>query len=191
MIFNRSIIRTLLFYLILGLGSHLIVFPKAFAEKVETDNKFNVYTNPLSFILGGVNLGFQYAVTDKIALGAHGVAVDADVDDAEINGRQFNLNATFFFDKAYSDGWYAKIEMGRGNIEAENSVDRADVDLGEFGLTAGYLWQWQSGFNILLGAGARQVNIDINEVTDPDLEADIEDLDGLGLAIDFNLGWSF
>jgi hypothetical protein len=167
------------------------------AQEGESKKRFNVHTNPLTWIVGLYSIGADVAITDNVTLGGSYNIFDFSGDefeeniDASANGLGFR--AQYFFNQAFTDSWYLTgfFDSTKGEVDDTSTNQFADFRVNSTGVTAGYFWIWNN-FNIQLGLGFQQNNV---KVTDSTLSAqdraDLEDLDGASITGDFRIGLAF
>lgn len=169
----------------------------SWAQESESKKRFNIHTNPLTWIVGLYSLGADVAITDNLTLGGSYNIFDFSGNEFEDNidatAKGFGLRVQYFFNQAFSNSWYLTgfYDSTDGEVDDTDSNQFADFSVNSAGITAGYFWIW-GNFNLQVGLGFQQNNV---KVTDSTLsaqdQADIEDLDGTNITGDLRIGFAF
>lgn len=153
------------------------------------NQRFNVYINPIGVLLGVANVGLDFAVSNKLTLGASLSYLDQTDGDVEVEASGAGVRAQLFARDVFTNSWYGTLSYDYATGDGEDTFDgdTASIDLSVLGLKAGYMWRW-TNFNIQLAGGIQNVSVDSESTSG---NVDIDDLDGTGLALDFSLGLLF
>lgn len=174
------------------------------------DNTWNVSLNPggtlILALIGGFSIGgaVDYKVNPNWTVGLTAGFLNwnfstssvtsnnsSNAVEAGVSFFQVGARAQYFVEKAFTDSWYfaPQINFQTGTATTSQSLE-VGLSLLSFGGTAGYMWIWDSGFNIQLGIGAGYaVGLGDVETTDSDvLNASDGGFTVLG---DLSLGFTF
>lgn len=169
----------------------------SWAQEGESMKRFNIHTNPLTWIVGLYSIGADVAITERITIGGSYNIFDFSGDEFEDNieasANGLGFRAQYFFNKAFADSWYLTgfYDSTKGEVDDTSTNDFADFKINALGVTAGYFWIWDN-FNIQLGLGFQRNNVRVtNSTLSPQDEADLEDLDGTRITGDLRIGFAF
>ena len=167
-----------------------------------SEDKFNVYFNPLGLAIGSLNLGVDYAVAPDWSVGAYGSYINIKYPksgsftaDTTVKGNGVGVKGTWYASGVYTTGWYVSPQMSYQTIKVEAKNTKGDLTGDGSGTyvsaLGGYGWFWDS-FNMSLGAGVSvplgKGKVEIKDSTGGSPE---ETTVYSTLAAEFNLGWSF
>ncbi len=158
------------------------------------DSFMNVLVNPLA-LLAGPNVQVDFRVSDNWTVGPQLLYINRTLGDYDIHAFSAGMNATYYYDKVFTSGWYTqgglgysavKLTAGRTtNSEAYSSTNQ--VYLHGMG---GYHW-FLGDFNLRLGAGLT-AGVGHSEHRDGNgNETGNGPSAPIGLAAEASLGWTF
>ena len=169
----------------------------SWAQESESKKRFNIHTNPLTWVVGLYSIGADVAVADKLTLGGSynvfNFSGDEFEDNIDASANGFGLRAQYFFNQAFADSWYLSgfYDSTKGEVDDTDTNQFADFKVNSTGVTAGYFWIW-GNFNLQLGLGFQRNNVEVTDSTlSPEDQADIEDLDGTSVTGDLRIGFAF
>lgn len=113
--------------------------------------KVGLFVDPLSMLFGVINVEADYLVVPHLALTLSASYLDWGV----IKGAGVDAGVQYFFQEESFNGPYVASRLGLSKVSV--TVDGDDAGSGtlfDFGATAGYQWQFDSGICVRLGAGA-------------------------------------
>jgi hypothetical protein len=150
-------------------------------ERTETYElkNYSVKVNPLAFIFGVFNGGFNYGVHEKMTLGIGGSFVKIH----DVTGYGADLKMDYFLNgQRFEDSWYVSPRIGYIRVNGSNSyVQGADL-----GVIAGYNWLYQSGFLMNVGAGVGYSTLG-GRLDGTNISA----ISGTHPLVEFNLGYAW
>lgn len=152
----------------------------------------NVRTFPFQL----VNLIVDIPVSRNWTLGPQLLYSSSEDDGYSVDARAFGLRANYWFNEdVFTQGWYLGPGISYASVEVEDDESGSELTGKASGLSlsvlGGYHWMWES-FNIMLGIGPAYYSI--GEVTIEDdfgNEESYAGYEGLGIALEFTLGWKF
>jgi hypothetical protein len=183
-------------YLKLIFSTALITALLPFSAHANTDDNWNITTNPLGLILG-VNANLQYKIADNMTIGPDLSFVSFNIDSVKASGLGIGITGDYYFDQAFKTGWYASAGLGYETI----AVDYTDIDNNKFSARVnnftvkglgGYKWFWGRSFNLTLGLGLAANFPSKRDITSDDgSETKSVPLSAISLAGDASIGWTF
>ncbi len=162
----------------------------AATDKVSTsvaEKNYNVIVNPLGFVLGAANVGFEFGVSDNIALGptiafsSYSSTVGTTTNKA--TGLGFGLMADISLgNPRFTDSWTLSPFVSYAT--ASSSTNNASASGIGIGADLCYAWFWESGFNLALGFGLQYISIDTTALVGTSVA-------GVLPSLRLNLGYAF
>lgn len=167
---------------------------------------FNPYFNLLGMITLGNGVGVDFKLADKFAIGpTFGLISPINGKD---DGKGYDYRATAYYLGIHSkvqlsgtvlneSGWYLGPEIGLIQLSIKDRTDDSKVDVPTVvvGCVFGYHWNWASGFNFALGAGARYFafpsNVTYKSGPKEGLTVNIGNVNKIGPTIETSLGFAF
>lgn len=158
----------------------------------------NIYINPLSELAGAIlglwNIsgGVDFRIARSMTIGATGGVAGYSVGTISAFGYSVGPRLNFYLNgDAIGDSWYLS-PMGTYN-SATASLLGSSVSYNDFNvaLLAGYHWVWNGGFNIRLGAGIQDTFSAPTTESVGGVTYSVPSSNGVGLALEFSLGWAF
>ncbi len=201
MIIARAL-RQFVFCLVLS----AVVFASPHAQATP-DDTMNLRFSPIGLVVGLVMLDFDFKINDNWTLGPSVLLGGFELTSTDSGGASesikvkaggFGVKANYYFNGAFTDGWYLSPSIQRQSISVEvadaTSSASAEVTGTILRAIGGYHWFWDS-FNLNLGAGFSSWS-GPSKVRVTDSGGSTQDIDAsstraAGLAVDFMIGWSF
>lgn len=129
-----------------------------------SEDKTNVYFNPVGLALGTLNLGADFAIAPNWTVGAFAGYVNLNLDksgslteEVKIKGYTAGARGNWFMNGTFTDGLYVSPIAMYLNVKGETANNQGNLDADGNGTyiggMVGYGWFWDS-FNMMLGAGA-------------------------------------
>lgn len=170
---------------------------KTYADQVDTaksrpvpQGDWNLHFSPLGLLIGGLNGGVDYRITEDWAVGPEISYYSLSLGDVTVKAMGAAARGIYGFNGAFEDGGYFGAGLGFSSVEASatslGTTYSASVSAPVYNLGLGYQWFWSS-FNIRLGGVISGVLADKivikdnsgNEVSSYSTSA------GLGILFDF------
>lgn len=167
----------------------LLTLTSAFAET-------NIRLSPLSPLAGVIDVEVDFKVSEAWSFGPQLSILNTFNGGYDISGYKVGARANYFFSGAvFTQGWYfgPSISVLSVNVKDNRDILKYEGDASGINFNAlfGYQWMWES-FNINLGGGPSYFSL--GEIKTKDNSGNTENYDGfsgVGLALEFMLGWKF
>jgi len=158
----------------------------------------NVRVDALSGLMGVANIQVDFGISTAWTLGPTFQYRNRTVDDYESTAYGIGIRENYYLNgNVFTQGWYLGPSVGyiRATVKRDDSV-HGDIEGSASGIAAtflaGYQWMWES-FNMNLGAGPVYYTIGNVKVENGDgtYDEEYKGYSGLGIALEFSLGWKF
>lgn len=167
-----------------------------FAFCLTAQAEINVRVSPLGLLTGYLGAEVDIPVSSAWTLGPELKFLSTSDGDYDVTGYSLGIRGNYWFNgSVFTQGWYfgPLLQMIGVKVEDDSGTTNLKGDATGVGATGffGYQWMWQT-FNINLGAGPALYTV--NKVTVKDSNGNRETYSGysgLGLALEFTLGWKF
>lgn len=172
------------------------------AEKAA--NEWNFRFSPIGFLVGSVGVDLSKAITPEWTIGPELQVMklslpvsDGSVytSDYEISSSRIGVRANWYKNGNFTDGLYVGPSLAYFAAKV-TTTDSFGTVTGEasgmlLGCVIGYGWFWDS-FNMTLAGGAT-AGLGDTKITVTDSSGEVTDVSsaGAGLALEYNLGWTF
>ncbi len=154
-------------------------------------------TSPILLAAGGGNGEIDFALTDKLSLGALALSWNAELLDVEFSVKETHVRLDYWFSGAFKQGWYGNIgysqlEMDLSTKDIFGKKFEGELSGSSVILGLGYHWQWES-FHMELGYQIGNYGFDSDlELEASDGSKESEDIpSGATGGLEFNIGWVF
>lgn len=152
----------------------------------------NVRINPLSILLGIINTDYDIRVSEHITFGPSIGFATRSSSTVTTTGFDVGVRANFYLTgKAISDSWYASPAAGVIFLTSKSGGSSASTTALNAGVTFGYHWVWDSGFNLTLGLGVAYYAVDKNQRATDGSVIVLPAYSGTLPRLDFTLGFAF
>lgn len=176
---------------ILSVFAIVLLLTPFFAQQAEA-NSYGIRVSPITLLVGAVD------VSVDISLGNWVVSPEATLWNLDLGTSSTKLNAygaslSYHFSGALVDSWYLGANAKMIGVEISNSTETGKLDTTYVGARAGYLWVW-STFYMNLGASFGTLGDNSVVITNTNTTAtrtETVPLAGLGVGLDFKIGFSF
>ncbi len=202
----KKLMRKSLSLLLMVLSLSVLMAPQ-FA-KAETSSSSGATTNfrfaPLSLLIGWLNLGLDFKVSEEWTVGPTVGVWRTSIEDTLFSDNKLNIErnavgarAVWSQSGTYQTGLYFSpiLQFVSAKVYGTSKASGNVVTATASGITVtgigGYQWFWDS-FNMALGAGL-QVGAQASKVTivEAGTSRDVAAERSAGVALDFMLGWTF
>lgn len=159
--------------------------PVTVAPVVYVKRTKNIRLDPAGFLFGGANATFEFAITDKIAIGPVVGLAYYSTAAYSILGYTGGVRATFgFTDHVFKTGLYVSPLFAYTGISvsAAGSESSSTFSVYQLATTVGHQWFFANGFNIGLGGGPRFYFGGTSKYAA---------FSGFNIMLEILLGWSF
>lgn len=177
--------------------SLFVIFLSLFSYATHAEIKGMVRSNPVFFLVGGVNLEGNISLVEKLSLGLGMTDWSAEVSDVDLTLREQHIRLDYWFSGTFQDGWYANLGYSTLAIDlkTEDSFGKeykGDVSGSAITMGGGYHFQWE---NFCLDLGLQVANYGFDsqlelEASDGDTEKESLPT-GSNVGLDFQIGWVF
>jgi hypothetical protein len=156
----------------------------------------NVRLDPIGPLIGQYGVDVDFPISSAWTLGPSLKYLNREDGDFDVSGYSVGVRGNYWFNgEVLTQGWYFGPLLQYIGVSVEDNSDGSDLEgsANGAGLTAffGYQWMWES-FNINLGAGPALYTVNDIEVDDGDgNKEEYRGYSGVGLALEFSLGWKF
>jgi hypothetical protein len=167
----------------------------------DSGSKYNFRFSPINLLVGSAVIALDFQLNDQWTLGPELSYWNASLTLNRTTGQKIDVNmssigarANWFKNGIYTDGFYIG-PFARYSKTSINATGSTTITGDASGVTAGslfgYGWFWES-FNMMLGGGgALATGQSTLVVTDSSgNRTEVPDR-GIGLALEYTLGWTF
>lgn len=173
----------------------LLLVSMSSAPALAADGNWNFRFNPLTVLIGGLDLALDYKVNENITVGPTLTYINLKSSNIDVKGSGFGVKANYFFDGVFRDGFYADAGVGTTSLDANakySSGDSLSANSNGTVITVGggYAWFWES-FNINLGLQLGRTSVTKIEIKDSNGVVKDSYSPGGGGGIDFKFGFVF
>lgn len=170
----------------------------------DTSDTMNVRVGALGLLLGAVNVGLDYKITDSWTIGPElmfwrlkiGSGSSQSSADFDVTAYGAGARANWFMNGAYTSGLYVGpslkyIHFDYKGSDKNGKSTAASTDGPYAEGLVGYGWFWKH-FNMMLGGGL-SVGLGGTKATVTHSDGSKEDVNSRkgGLAFEYTLGWTF
>ena len=156
----------------------------------------NIRFSPLSPLVGVIDVEVDFKVSEAWSVGPQLSILSTEDGNYDVSGYKVGVRANYFFSgSVFTQGWYfgPSVSVISVNVKENIAISNYEGDAKGINFNAlfGYQWMWES-FNINLGGGPSYVSL--GKIRTKDNSGNTESYDGfsgVGLAIEFMLGWKF
>ncbi|WP_413289766.1 hypothetical protein [Bdellovibrio sp. HCB337] len=181
----------------------LFVSSSAMAYDQKPTADYNFRFSPIGLLVGSIGVDLSKAITPewtvgpelnywKFSLSSTDAAYTSDYD---ISSSKIGVRANWYKNGVYTDGLYVGPSISYASAKVTTTDALGEVT-GEasglfLGCLVGYGWFWDS-FNMTLAGGA-QTGLGDTKVKVTDSSGETTDVSSLsaGVALEYNLGWTF
>jgi len=163
-----------------------------FANPNAQANSFGVRASPVVLLFGVIDVSFDIALGNWVVT-PELLYWNLKLGTTETKLQGFGGALSYHFSGALVDSWYLGAFGKTLGIEVSGSSETGELDTTIIGGRAGYLWVWNT-FYMNLGATLGSVaesDLVITNTTTSSTRIETIPTNGLGVGIDFKIGFSF